>query len=163
MADMEIIVRLGNLPKASPVAKTENSLITSDYTSFQDMQQSSQGAAMAQTAMVAYPMGAVVADSLINYQINTVSLRTGNNEYEQRLQFGYSAAKKGIGMGAAALVGLATGNPMVIGGVIAMGISKALNISQRINTLQMEENLENVSIGMANVRAGTAGRRSPNQ
>lgn len=47
MADMEIIVRLGNLPKASPVAKTENSLITSDYTSFQDMQQSSQGAAMA--------------------------------------------------------------------------------------------------------------------
>lgn len=99
------------------------------------MQQSSQGAAMAQTAMVAYPMGAVVADSLINYQINTVSLRTGNNEYEQRLQFGYSAAKKGIGMGAAALVGLATGNPMVIGGVIAMGISKALTQTEIVKYL----------------------------
>lgn len=114
--------------------------------------------------LVSYSSIAATADKLIGYEVSQVELRTGAREYEQKLQFGYSMAKKGVGIGAAVVGGIATGNlPAVAIGLVAAGINSVIKISQNANTLRTQESLENISIGMANVRAGTAGRRSPNQ
>lgn len=53
-------------------------------------------------------------------------------------------------------------------GIAAAGVGlsylmKFIGWQQNSVRLDLEQNLENVSIGMANIRAGTAGRRSPNQ
>lgn len=116
------------------------------------------------TNLVSFASVAATADKLIGYEINSVELRTGAREYEQRLQFGYSVAQRGVTALAAVGIGAATGNlPAVVIGLVAAGVNTAISLSQRKNTLQMQENLENVSIGMANVRAGTAGRRGANR
>lgn len=123
-----------------------------------------EGASKALTGLVSYSSVAATAEKLISYEISQVELRTGAREYEQKLQFGYSMAKKGIGIGAAVVGGLATGNlPAVAIGLVAAGINSLIKISQNYNTLRTQESLEDISIGMANIRAGTAGRRSPNQ
>lgn len=125
---------------------------------------SAQGTSKALMGLVSYSSIAATADKLIGYEVSQVELRTGAREYEQKLQFGYSMAKKGIGIGAAVVGGIATGNfPAVAIGLVAAGINSVIKISQNYNTLRTQESLENISIGMANVRAGTAGRRSPNQ
>lgn len=123
-----------------------------------------EGASKALMGLVSYSSIAATADKLIGYEVSQVELRTGAREYEQKLQFGYSMAKKGVGIGAAVVGGIATGNlPAVAIGLVAAGINSVIKISQNANTLRTQESLENISIGMANVRAGTAGRRSPNQ
>lgn len=105
-----------------------------------------------------------IADSLISYQISTVSLRTGATEYQQRLQFAYNE-----GMSALSSIG-AIGMGFVMGGpagaaVAAVGvgisyITKFIGWAQNANTLQIEENKEDISIQMQRLRAGNLGRRN---
>lgn len=114
--------------------------------------------------LVSYASVAATADKLIGYEISQVELKTGAREYEQKLQFGYGIGKKVAGTGVAIGLGIASGNlPAVAIGLVASGINKLISIGQNYNTLKTKENLENVSIDMANVRAGTAGRRGANQ
>lgn len=110
--------------------------------------------------LVSYATIAATADKLISYELSQVELRTGAREYEQKLQFGYSVAKKSVGMlhsiGVGAMVG---GLPGAVIGLVSSGVNMAIDFMQKQNTIKTKENLEDVSIGMANIRAGTAGRR----
>lgn len=107
------------------------------------------------------------ADTIINYEISTVSLQTGATEYEQRLSTGYSVLSQTVGavgsLVGAAVVGGPAGAAVAAIGLAVSGVHKVIGIMQKERTLQLQQNLENVSIGMANIRAGTAGRRSTNQ
>ena len=69
-----------------------------------------------------------------------------------------SEGQEGAGL-TAGLAGLA-GAAMEI---VANGFSKLIGIAQRANNLRLQEGVENVSIAMQNVRAGTVGRRGNNQ
>lgn len=114
--------------------------------------------------LVSYATVSATANKLISYQINQVSLQTGAAEYEQRLQTQYSIAKQVVDTGVSLGIGIATGTwPLVLAGIFVSGISKAIDISQKQNKLRTERNLEDISISMQRIRAGTAGRRGGNQ
>ncbi len=117
--------------------------------------------------MVTFAAVKSTADTLVNHRINTVSLRTGATEYEQRLSLQYNTASQIVGAGASLVIGGMTGGPagIVIAamGIAVSGMHKAISIAQKEDTLRTQESLENISIGMATVRAGVSGRRSKNQ
>lgn len=117
--------------------------------------------------MVSFSALKSTADQLINYRISTISLRTGATEYEERASARYSAISQAVGAGMALVAGGVTAGPagVVVAamGIAANAIQKVVGIAQRSNTLALEESVENVSIGMQNVRAGTVGRRGSNQ
>lgn len=118
-------------------------------------------------SMVSFTAIKSTADQLINYRISTINLRTGATEYEQRTSATFSAISQGVGAGMALIAGGIAAGPagVVVAamGIAANAIQKAIGIQQRHNTLALEEGIENVSIGMQNVRAGTIGRRGNNQ
>lgn len=118
-------------------------------------------------SMVSFAAIKSTADQLINYRISTISLRTGATEYEERASARYSAVSQAVGAGMALIAGGLVAGPAGVAvaalGIAANGISKAIVIAQRSNTLALQESVENVSIGMQNVRAGTVGRRGNNQ
>lgn len=119
------------------------------------------------TKMVSFAAVKSTADQLINYEISQVALETGAVEYEQRLSYSYNVASQVVGAGAALALGAATGGTagfaLAAIGVVTSGVQKLIGIAQKQRQLNTEQSLENISIGMASVRAGVTGRRSANQ
>lgn len=114
--------------------------------------------------IVAVTGTAAIADKMISYSINTVNLRTGASEYEQRLEETYSGIKRAGGAAFALIFGAATGNlPFALLGLTVSATQQVIGIVQKQEEINTNRSLENVSIGMATVRAGVSGRRGANQ
>lgn len=104
------------------------------------------------------------ANTIISNSISQVSLETGAQEYEQRASAIHGAANQVINTVASVGIGITTGNlPLALVGIVMSGITTVLNYSNRVKQLQLKEDLEDISIGMATVRAGISGRRSKDQ
>ena len=118
-------------------------------------------------SMVSVAAVASTADKIVSYNISQVSLQTGATEYEQRLNAAYSLGKQFVGAGAALIGGAIMGGPAGLAvaalGVVTSAVNKMIVYEQAKQTLQTQQSLESISIGMQNVRAGTTGRRSKEQ
>lgn len=105
-----------------------------------------------------------IADSMINYRVSTISLRTGAQEYQQRVQFVYSEASQALSAVGTVAAGAIMGGP-VGAGLAAVGVGvtylmKAIGWAQNADRLRMEQDKESISIAMQDIRAGFEGRRS---
>lgn len=123
-----------------------------------------QGAEKAMKKMVSYAAVRGFANTLISYEISQVNLRTGAYEYEQRLRTGYQFANQGLNIITSTVMGAKMGGPA--GAAVAFigsTLYTLLGYAQKENTLRTQENLENISIGMASIRAGVSGRRGMHQ
>ena len=113
---------------------------------------------------VSYKAIMSTADNLISNSISQVSLETGATEYEQRLQTVYSGLQQIGRQGMQLLAGAVSGNlPVAAIGVVWSSVNQGIGVLQRIQQYNSQNALENVSIGMQNIRAGTTGRRGANQ
>lgn len=129
-----------------------------------EISKTEQGAMNALEGMVSYAAVRAFANNLISYEISQVELRTGAREYEQKLRFGYDVANKVINIGTATVMGGLAGGPIGAAvGFLGSTFYTALGYMQNANTLRTQQNLEDISIGMANIRAGVSGRRGANQ
>lgn len=102
------------------------------------------------------------ADMAITNSQNRVALKSGRATYQQQIQYKYSVAKQGIAVGGAIVAGIATGNPLMM---VAAGMSivdKYVGYANNAETIRLEKMVENISVGMANVRAGAGGNRNSN-
>lgn len=127
-------------------------------------EQSASSVLQAAKKVVAVTGLASTADKIISYNISQVSLTTGASEYQQRQEAVYSAIKQAGGAALAVAMGAATGNlPLVLIGLTVAGTQKLISIAQKEQTLRTQQTIENISIGMATIRAGTSGRRGTNQ
>lgn len=98
-------------------------------------------------------------DNVVTTWINTVELRTGNSTLQQQMQWKYSTAKQLGGAAISIAAGIATGNPaLIIGGVMA-GVNYAKNIAISQYEINLQRQVENIGIGLANIRAGSGGDR----
>lgn len=155
-----LYVHFGSGDKKSAVSTANRS------TNEQDAEdgKTAAGAERALRGMVSYASVRAFANNLISYEISQVELRTGAREYEQKLRFGYDMFNKGLNIGTATFMGAATGG--VIGaavGFIGSTMYTALGYLQSSNTLRTQQNLEDISINLANLRAGVSGRRGSRQ
>ena len=164
MAANEYVIRF-ELPNGgkskSPVSKASTTGTEQDSEEKSWATKNAESAQAATKKIVSVSTAMAVADNLISYEISTVSLRTGAKEYEQKLQLGYSIVKQTavpIVMGAMAggLAGAAIG--------VAFGVAmQAISWAQNAQTIEYKRQIENISIGMARVRAGVTGSRSNRQ
>lgn len=155
----EVFGGTSNVVAGSAAAPSAGTGTTSDGAG-----KTAQGAAKAIKGLVSFSTAAAFADNIISYELSQVNLRTGAAEYEQRLQFRYSTAKKLYGIGAATVGGAIMGGPVgAVVGFLGSTVSTLISYAQRANILRTQENLENISIGMASQRAGVPGRRGEHQ
>lgn len=91
----------------------------------------------------------------LQYSIGTVTLRTGRVERQQRMQFAYGVASQVVGIGESLMIGaLVGGLPGAIAGAVAGVAQTALSYGLQYSKIRTEENLENVSLALMNIRAG---------
>lgn len=126
-----------------------------------------QGAVNAVKGMVSFAAVRGFANNLISYEISQVSLRTGAREYEQKLQFAQQVGNQVLNIGLATAGGFAAGGAVgavgALVGFVGSTMYTAISYAQNANTIETKQNLENISIGMASVRAGVSGRRGTTQ
>lgn len=104
------------------------------------------------------------AHNIVNVQTGSVNLRTGASEYEQRVQRVTDTVFDGIGAAGTLVIGAATGNlPLAAISVVTTLFDKLFGAIQRQHEIDLKRSAENVSIRMANVRAGAGGRRLTEQ
>lgn len=110
------------------------------------------------SSMVGFAKRAAV--SAIQFQVNTVELRTGSQALQERYSMWQNNATRVWNAAEGLLIGIATGNPILAVGSIATSLVFAgIEYSQRVEKLRLEQSVENVSIGLANIRAGVGGSR----
>jgi hypothetical protein len=124
----------------------------------------SVNAKAAMQAMTAYHTIKSFAVQEINYQVSTVELRTGSKDLQEKANFANQIIQKGIGIFEATAVGAVVGGlPGALAGLALSTAHTAINYAQRQNTLNLQESLENRSIEMMRIRAGSLGSRSNSQ
>lgn len=114
--------------------------------------------------LVAYHTLKSFAVQQINYTVSTVGLRTGSTEMQQRATFINNVVQKGIGIAEMSVVGAVMGGlPGALAGLVLSTTHTVTSYYQKANTLNLQETLENRSLEMMRIRAGTLGSRSYNQ
>ena len=168
MADIIKIVLPSETETETPVAKSSTDMGSgSGGTGSGDGALSARDVVRGAKKLMAYTGIKQIADSYISFEVSNVNLKTGASEFQQRLQFVYNEGSQAASSVGAVAMGFIMGGPAGAG-IAAAGVGlsylmKFIGWQQNSVRLDLEQNLENVSIGMANIRAGTAGRRSPNQ
>ena len=162
MADIVKIVLPSETAENSPVASSAPS--AAPVSSGGDARATAQQVVRGAKTILAATGIRAIADNLISYHISTVSLRTGATEYQQKLQFWYSAGMSAASSAAAIGTGFLMGGP-VGAGIAAAGVAlsyamKGLNYWENANTIDINDRREEIGIQMQIVRAGAMGRRN---
>jgi hypothetical protein len=104
------------------------------------------------------------AKSIINRvwssSVNTITLRTGHEELQQRHQFIQSTVNRGINLVQSVIAGASTGGPVgaVVGAVASIGMG-VFDLGMKSYELNLARQQENVSIYFNQVRIGAGGGR----
>lgn len=109
-------------------------------------------------APVSYAMK--YADLAVTTAINRVELRTGNSIQQQKIEYAYSTTKQLVSAAGSIIYGVASQNYVaaVAGAMSLVGMGVKAGIEEY--NLNIHHAIENVSIRMANVRAGAGGERN---
>ena len=114
--------------------------------------------------IVSYAAVKATAEKLWDAHVSQVELSTGAAEYEARLSAKTQVARQIWNAGEAIVMGAAFGGVAgAIAGLAISGFNYGINYAISADRLRKEKALEDISIGMKNIRAGTAGRRSREQ
>lgn len=92
---------------------------------------------------------------MIDGYMQTVSLRTGSQEAQDRLQFAYNVGEQAVGIISTIAMGAIVGN--LPGALLAAGTSifgAAMNYANKAEKMRLEHNLESITLRGMNVRAG---------
>ena len=100
------------------------------------------------------------ATQIINHEVSLVQLRTGSNELQERANLINQATQKGLGILGASFV---AGVPGMLYSATMTLANGAIDYMQKVHTLNMQNALENISIGMNYARAGANGSRRNNE
>ena len=102
-----------------------------------------------------------VVDRVISIDLNTVELRTGHQELQQRMQYKYGVIKQGfdIARNAFAAGSIFGGAGIVLGAVVGIADS-LINVGIKQSEINMRREIENTSIYFNRIRAGAGQDRT---
>ena len=94
-------------------------------------------------------------NQLVSQQISTVSLRTGAQELQDRLSFGYQMVQSGVNMVESIAIGAMMGGAAgaVVGAVTSV-VTTAISYANKQQTINLQRDVENASLNNMAVRAG---------
>jgi hypothetical protein len=140
----------------SPVARNKNAPSgTEDSSATQSISKALKGYAALNYAIS-------VGDKLTMSTINTVELRTGHQELQQKMQFAYGTAKQGVKIVSNAVAGgLASGSWVgaVVGAVLGVADS-VINLAIKQNEINMRREVEGQTLYLNRIRAGASQDRT---
>lgn len=155
--EMHLYIHLDELSNDSAMAKGGSNKSSKAENSASDMER-------AVKKLVSYSTLKSVATRMISIPLSQVELQTGETEYAQRLKAGFNIAQQIWNAGETVVIGAKMGGTFgAIAGLTISGLQTVFGIVQRYDTLSLQKSLEDVSIGMQSVRAGTAGSRGNKQ
>lgn len=95
------------------------------------------------------------ADQLITQKVSTVELRTGAQELEDKLSFGYQMGQKAFGFVESVAVGALVGNlpGAILGGIMSLA-TMAVDYSNKQQKIDLQRSVENIGLQYMNIRAG---------
>lgn len=173
MATYEYIIRneSGGSGSGTPaVAKTSTNTNAENNKPQAETSKSISGAQKAgkiyQKAMSVYAVQQAVAivKSEVNYKLNTVELRTGCKDLQQKVDAQMIGINAGLNVAGAALAGLAVGG--LAGAAVGAGmsifsqvISFTQSTSQAQRTIDLKQSIEDETIRLQMIRAGSRGSR----
>lgn len=104
-----------------------------------------------------YRAASSFAKQLIGYRVNTVDLRTGAKELQEKISFGYDVAQSIESVGSSVLIGAYFGGGVgaAVGALLSIS-HKAIGLAQKYNTIRLQGENEALSIALMNERAGGA-------
>lgn len=110
-------------------------------------------------ASINYAMS--VVDKLATSEINTVELRTGHQELQQRMQFAYGIAKQGVGIVSGAIAGAGVGGAVgaLVGAVVGVA-DTLIGVGIKQNQLNVQRSVENQELYFNRIRAGAGQDRT---
>lgn len=105
-----------------------------------------------------------IVRSEINYKANTVELRTGARDLQQKVDFTMGIVERGLSVIGAAAGGLVVGGPAGAASAAAVTLLSQIigtvqSISQTQRTIDLKQAIEDEQIRMNALRAGTRGSR----
>jgi hypothetical protein len=145
----------------SSTQSQKQAVTSSENTIKPGLLQSAESRAAFTSSLVAWHTIKPFITQQINYQVSTVELRTGSKEMQAKANLQNEILQKGMGIIETATVGAMIGG--LPGALIGLTLGTAqtfISYSQRQNTLNLQESLENRSIEMMRIRAGSLGSRS---
>lgn len=121
---------------------------------------SKKGAKAWGKGLVAYHYAKSFTDQIASHEISMVELKTGSRELQERANFAYNIGQKTISATETIVTGaLVGGLPGALMGLVTSLLHNALSYQQRVNTINTNKSIENVSIQMNYIRAGANGSR----
>lgn len=114
-----------------------------------------QTGAQAVGRVVSYGTAKSFVKQILQHRVNTVELRTGSAELQQRISFAYQMGGQAVSViESLALGAMAGGVPgAVIGAAISLG-QTALSYVQNAQIIRWQGEVETISNNMLNIRAG---------
>lgn len=102
-----------------------------------------------------------IANKVVSHRINTIELRTGKAELQQRLQASYEIVNTGVDIGKNIIVGgLIGGGVGAVVGAVA-GVAESLfDLSLRQEEISMKRRSEDITIHYNRIRAGASQDRT---
>ena len=151
MASYEIIIKdqTGTDPN-NPVANSNEEAV--DSSGNKNKKKKDPEAAL---AYIALNRVGSMAKSLISHEVSMVNVRTGRVELQQRIQVVANAASGLVSLATDMAFGfkVAGGGGAAVGALLNVA-QTTVGIFQKIDTINTQRNLENISIGLMNVRSG---------
>ena len=156
MAEKQYVITLRNETKENEKAKTT---ATTQNGQSADGKTDEKGFKFTKaTALKGFAVS--VADRVVSSEINTISLRTGYEEKQQKTQFNYQVGKQGAFAAVALIAGAKTGNiGTSLFGIALSLVNTAVNYSIRQQEINYARNVENTSIFLNQIRMGTGANR----
>ena len=119
------------------------------------------------TGVAAYTFAKNLTSGIISHEIRMVGLRTGQVERQQMRQFNYQVGQQVFSFGESIAMGALMGSAGGPGGALAgaaiaatmSAVNYAVGVGQRQDEINTNRAIESLSIGMANIRAGSLDSR----
>ena len=112
------------------------------------------------TGLAIYGYAKSILSRVAQSSINTVTLRTGHEELQQRINFTYNIANRGLDMVTSAITGASVGGPAgAIVGVALNLVSSGVDLAIRANEMNISKQQENTTIFLNQIRIGAGGGR----
>lgn len=112
-------------------------------------------------AVAAYGYAKRAINTVWDYQVSTISLRTGQERLQERQETAKKYISYGFSLVESAVAGfLVSGNPVgAVVGVAVNVVSKGIEMGLEASRFNLSRAVEDVSLTQANIRAGCGGGR----
>lgn len=152
MAQYEIVLKneTGGAGQKSPISGEGGTAKTPGK-----RQEETPGASKGVTGLVTYGMAKSFAKQILQFRVDTVELRTGAAELQQKISFAYQIGNQALSIVESLAVGAMVGGlPGAVVGAVAGVTHTLIGYAQNAQRIRWQGELEGISNNLINVRAG---------